>query len=71
MDIIKARITARPKSMFDPMPEVFVTTADGGEHFLYDYYPDEINFTEMEFLGISLERAKGLKFEKDKRYLQS
>jgi hypothetical protein len=71
MKIKKARITAMPKSMFDKMPQVFVTTEDGKEIFLFEYYPDEISFTENEFVGLTIEEAKHLKFKKDKNYLQS
>lgn len=71
MKIISARITKMPKDFFDPMPQVFVTTKDGEEHYLYEYYPDEISFRSNEFIGLSLSDAKNLKFIKDKQYLQS
>ena len=71
MKIISARITAQPKSLFDPMPVVFVTTEDGIEHELFSYYPDEISFVENEFIGLNFEKAKNLKFEKDRAYLIS
>jgi hypothetical protein len=71
MKIISARITTMPKSMFDPMPQIFVTTEDGKEQYLFDFYPDEISFNTNEFLGLTVEEARHLKFEKDKRYLQS
>ena len=71
MKIISAEITAQPKSLFDPMPKVIVTFEDGGVEELFDYYPDEISFTEKEFRGLTKEQAINLKFEKDKRYLQS
>jgi hypothetical protein len=75
MKIIKARITAMPRpmpqGMFDPMPEIHVTTEDNREHYLFTYYPDEISFTEKEFVGLTLDEAKRLKFKKDKAYLQS
>lgn len=73
--IISARITPLPRpmpeGMFDSMPEVHVTTEDNREHYLFQYYPDEISFTEKEFVGLTLIDAKGLKFKKDKEYLQS
>jgi hypothetical protein len=69
--IISARITAMPKDFFDPMPQVFVTTEDGKESFLFDYYPDEISFAASEFNGLTIAQAKTLKFNKDKAYLQS
>ena len=60
-----------PKSLFDPMPQVHITMEDGKEQFLFDYYPDEISFTPSEFVGLTIEEARNLKFRKDKRYLQS
>lgn len=75
MKIISARITnlprPMPQGMFDPMPEIHVTTEDNREHYLFTYYPDEISFTEKEFVGLTLDEAKRLKFKKDKAYLQS
>lgn len=71
MKIIKARITDQPKSFLDPMPQVFVTLEDGKEEFLYEYYPDEISFTESEFVGLTIAEAKTLKFNKDKVYLNT
>lgn len=69
--IISARITEQPKSLFDPMPQVFVTMEGGVEEFLFEYYPDEISFSPQEFKGLTLDEAKHLKFKKDKNYLQS
>jgi hypothetical protein len=55
----------------DPLPEVWVTFDDGTEEYLFTFFPDEINFSVNEFVGLSREEAISLKFEKDKRYLQS
>ena len=71
MKIISARITAMPKDFFDPMPQVFVTTEDREEHFLFEYYPDEISFFTEEFIGLTMEEAKTLKGQKDRSYLHS
>ena len=69
--IIRARITAMPKSFFDPMPQVFVTLEDGKELYLFDYYPDEISFSAGEFVGLTIEQAHHLKFKKDRDYLRT
>lgn len=77
--IVAARITAQPRpmpqGMFDPMPEVHVTikgeSGEEKEHYLFMYYPDELSFTEKEFIGLSLSDAKALKFKKDVQYLKS
>lgn len=75
MKIISARITPLPRplpeGMSDSMPEVHVTLEDKKEQYLFQYYPDEISFTEKEFIGLTLDEARGLKFKKDKTYLQS
>ena len=63
----------RPMSegMLDPMPEVKVKLSNGDEKILFSYYPDEISFEESEFIGLTEESARSLKFQKDKRYIQS
>lgn len=71
MKVVSARITEQPKSLFDPMPRVYVTTEDGTEHFLYQYYPDEISFTESEFIGLTLEECGALYTKKDIAFLRS
>ena len=71
MKIIGARITQMPKSLFDPMPRVYVTDEERVEHFLFDYYPDEISFSPSEFLGLEFDAARRLKFEKDVAFLRN
>ena len=70
--IATCRITSM-KTMFDPTPKVIVTTEDEPEVEieLFRFYPDEISFTENEFIGLTLSEAKTLKFTKDKEFLQS
>lgn len=69
MKIVSSRITEQPKSLFDPIPKVYVTLENGIEQFLFDYYPDEISFTTNEFIGLTIEESIHLKFKKDKNYL--
>lgn len=69
--VMTCRITEQPKSFFDSMPRVYVTLENGHEEFLFDYYPDEISFTPNEFIGLTLDECRHLKFIKDKRYLTS
>ena len=70
--IIECKITPMPKSMFDPMPEVMVKTS-GDEDYtsLFSYYPDEISFSESEFIGKTVAQAKALRHERDVAYLRS
>lgn len=60
-----------PKSFFDDMPKVMVTLEDGTEKQLFEYYPDELSFRAEEFIGLTEEQGRQLKFVKDKQYLQS
>lgn len=60
-----------PEGMFDSMPEVLVTLEGGQEEKLFSFYPDEISFTASEFIGLTKDEARHLKFKKDKQYLQS
>ena len=73
--IVKCSIGPYPRPMeqgrFDPMPEVKVQFNNGTEKTLFEFYPDEISFKESEFIGLTEESARRLKFEKDKRYIQS
>ena len=69
--IVGVRFTEMPKSIFDPMPQVFGILEDGAEILLFSYYPDEISFSEQEFIGLSVSEARYLKFKKDKLFLQS
>ena len=38
----------------------------GEEKELFEFYPDEISFSESEFIGMTEESARRLKFERDK-----
>jgi len=67
--ITSARITRMPQSFTDPMPQVFVTTDDGDEQLLFEYYPDEISFSASDFVGLTLDEARQLKFKRDRDYL--
>lgn len=69
--IAKAVISAMPRTMFDPMPTVTVRYEDGKSEILFQYYPDEIRFTEDEFVGLTRSEAINLKFNRDRNYLRS
>jgi len=69
--IKSATISPMPKSMFDRMPTVTVTLEDGSKKVLFDYYPDEISFTQSEFVGLTVSEAHALKQRKDVEYLRS
>jgi len=75
MKIIAARITDQPRplpeGLSDEMPWVIATLEDGSEEKLFWYYPDELTFTPKEFIGLTIEQGRRLKFTKDRDYLRS
>ena len=70
MQILKAKISPLPKTMFDPMPEVVVTWEDGSVESLFEFYPDEIQFYPEEFVGLTREEAFQLRHKRDVAWLQ-
>ena len=54
-----------PQTLTDPMPTVTATFEDGHTEILFAYYPDEISFTEDEFIGLTEHDAYRLKYRKD------
>jgi hypothetical protein len=71
MKITQCTIGPMPKSLFDNMPSVIVTLEDGSTKKLFEFYPDEISFTESEIIGKTEDEVHKLRTEKDIRYLQS
>jgi hypothetical protein len=71
LKIVKARITAQPQSMSDPLPEVWITLEDGRDEKLFHYYPDEISFQPEEFVGLTPSEGRALKLKKDRDFLTS
>lgn len=69
--IVSAVVGATPPSVFDPIPDVTVTYDDGDTEKLFSFYPDEISFTEAEFIGKTRGEAIRLKQSKDKAFLQA
>ena len=69
--VVSARITPLPQRLGDPLPEVWVTCEDGSETMVFDFYPDEISFSGDEFVGLTLEECRVLKFGRDRAFLQS
>jgi hypothetical protein len=68
--VVSARITPLPQRLGDPLPEVWVTCQDGTETKVFDYYPDEITFAEGDFVGLTVEECRLLKFGRDRAFLQ-
>lgn len=69
--IVSAVITT-PKGFTDlTSANVVATFDDGSTEKLFDFYHDEIRFTEAELIGLTEEEARQLKFRKDNAYLRS
>ena len=49
---------------------MWVTCQDGVETKIFDYYPDEITFAEGDFVGLTVEKCRLLKFGRDRAFLQ-
>jgi hypothetical protein len=60
-----------PEGMLDPMPKVKAQFNNGEIKDLFEFYPDELSFTESEFIGKTEEEAHRLRTRKDIEYLQS
>ena len=71
MKITACTIGPYPKELFDPMPKVTVTFADGSKKELFSFYPDELHFAESEFIGLTVTEAYALRQRKDVAYLRS
>jgi hypothetical protein len=73
--IVKCSISTYPRQMpdgmFDPMPTVRVQFNNGEEKTLFEFFPDEISFSESEVVGLTEESAYRLRFDKDKKFIQS
>ena len=72
LTITECKITPMPKSMFDDMPKV-MGKFEGEEEFTHilTFYPDEISFSEEEFIGLTMAEARALHGKKDRAYLTS
>jgi hypothetical protein len=60
-----------PEGMFDDMPSVTVTYEDATTEKLFEFYPDEIGFSESEFVGLTREQALDLRHKRDVAFLRS
>jgi hypothetical protein len=69
--IAACEIGPYPQSLFDPIPRVTVTYNDGIKETLFTFYPDELAFSEQEFIGLTRGEAMSLRHRKDVAYLRS
>lgn len=69
--ITSAYITDLPKRLGDPLPQVWATFDDGEEQMLIEYYPDEVSFSAPDFIGLTADEARLLKFGRNRTFLRS
>lgn len=55
---------AMKQGNYDNIPKVQVAFSDNTEAKLFEFYPDELQFTADEFIGLTREQALKLKEEK-------
>ena len=64
--IVSAEITngpgPLPQGVFDQAPRVIATLDDGSRVELFSFYADERSFSPAEFIGLSVEEGRNLKF---------
>jgi hypothetical protein len=72
LKIVECEITAMPKRLSDPMPQVKVRfEGQDGWLTLFSYFPDELQFSESEFIGLTHAQALKLYSDRDLAYLKS
>lgn len=72
MKIVSCTIGPYPKGWSDlTMPKVRATFEDGTEKVLFSFYPDEIDFSESEFIGLTEAEARKLRHDRDVAFLRS
>jgi len=59
---IKAAPGPLPASVFDQAPQVLATLEDGKRVELFSYYPQERSFTPDDFVGLTVDEGRRLKF---------
>lgn len=50
---------------------IIATLENGTEHLLFHYFPDELHFTEAEFVGKTIQQAEKLRRAKDVAWMQT
>ena len=67
--IVSVEITAGrgplPHGVFEQDPRVIATLEDGSRAELFSFYADERSFSPTEFVGLSVEEGRRLKFAPD------
>ena len=53
------------------MAKVIAEFEDGTEKMIFEFFPDEINFNDDEFVGMTEDEAYAIKRQKDIQYLRS
>lgn len=69
--ILRVSIGPMPQELGDPVPKVQAFFDDGTDSVLFEFYPDEISFSETDFVGLTASEAMTLRHRKDVAFLQS
>jgi hypothetical protein len=69
--IKSVKISPMPKGLLESLPCVTAQFEDGSERKLFHFYPDELKFSESEFVGLTEAEAHTLRHDKDVAYLRS
>ena len=70
--IVSCEIGPYPKGFADfSKPKVKATFDDGESKVLFSFYPDELQFSMGEFIGLTEDEAISLFHKKDIAYLRS
>jgi hypothetical protein len=65
--IASCRIT--PHDLFTLPKVMVIMEGESDERFLFDFLPDEVSFTEEEFVGLTRSDALTLIIDRDKAFL--
>ena len=59
-----------PRATWYDMQSVVATMSDGSVQDVFQFYSDEISFSERELVGLTIDEMKQLRFKKDVAYIQ-
>ena len=51
--------------------QVTVELENNSKETIFSYYADELSFTERELVGLTVNQARALFFQKDKEHIQA
>ena len=70
MNTTAISITFPPRATRYDMQSVVATMSDGSVQDVFQFYTDEISFSQCELVGLTIREMKQLRFNKDVAYVQ-